>query len=166
MWFVPDFLRSHMGIQRSQEDAWTMEMRKWEHRPVLVNGTYIEPLSVAEGGKFNAPHQEYPKTVYKMEAADGGPRVGDYDTVHDASEESRANSRGYFSDQHDAIRRLEAQQLEFATLAANRVYHERLMSAKARAEAAIVDESTMQHLPVIPETPITRRGRKPKTAQE
>jgi hypothetical protein len=57
-----------------------------------------------------------------------------------------------------------AQQLEFARLAANRAHTERWMSDKARAEAREIDESTIEHLPVIPETPIKKRGRPAKSA--
>jgi len=34
------------------------------------------------------------------------------------------------------------------------------MSGKAKAEAAAIDETTMQHVPVIPETPIHRTPKK------
>lgn len=152
-----------MGIQRSQEDSWTKEMQKWEHRPVLVNGTYIEPIPMDLGGKLNAPHQEYPKMIYKAEEADGGPRLSAQILVHSELEEQNQCSRGWSVTPQAAIDQIGINQREFAKLAANRAYQERLMSPHARAEAAIVDEATIQHVPVIPEKPRTKRGRKPKS---
>ncbi len=145
-----------MGIQRSQEDSWTREMAKWEHRPVLVNGTYVEPIPFAEGGRAGAPHQEYPKMLYRAESADGGPKIADYRIVPDSGMEAVALGQGWHVRQEDAIEAVHAHQRELAELAANRVYHERRMSDNARAEAAAVDETTAQHLPEIPETPIRR----------
>lgn len=128
-------------------------MQKWEHRPVLVNGTYIEPIPIEQGGKLNWPHQEYPKMLYKADAFDGGHRISEMITVHTANEEAMQLGRGYSVTQQQAIDRVAANQLELAKLAANRAYNERLMSANARAEAAAVDEATMQHLPEIKEKP-------------
>ncbi len=157
-----------MGIQRSQEDAWTREMAKWEQRPVLVNGTYIEPIPYEQGGKGGMPFQPYPKMLYRAESADGGPRICDTTIVQDEGQERVALGQGWSDGQEAALAAVTAQQLELAKLAANRAYQDRWMSEKARAEAAAVDEQTMQHLPAIPETPIkTRRGRgpnKPKPA--
>lgn len=141
-------------------------MRKWEHRPVLVNGTYVEPLPMDQGGKQNFPHQEYPKMLYRAESADGGPRIADMITVQGPVEEAQQCGRGFSVTQEEAIKQLAAQQLEFAKLAANRAYLEKRMSPNAQAEAAALDETTMQHLPEIPAQPITRRGRKPAALKQ
>lgn len=151
-----------MGIQRSQEDAWTKEMAKWEHRPVLVNGTYIEPIPIEHGGKKDAPFQAYPKMLYRAELADGGYRIAEFEIVKDEAGERIACGQGYAPTQEQALAQAEARQLEIAKLAANRVANERWMSDKAKAEAQAVDESTVNHLPEIPETPIKRRGRPKK----
>lgn len=148
-----------MGIQRSQEDAWTKEQAKWEHRPVLVNGTYVEPIPFSAGGKGNAPFREYPKAMYRAESADGGPRINGMITVDDEQQERMQVSNGWSASQTDALDRVAAQNLEFARLAANRAYNDKWMSEAARAEAQAVDERTMQHLPSIPTTPIKKRGR-------
>ncbi len=137
-------------------------MRKWEHRPVLVNGTYIEPIPFEQGGKGNAPHQEYPKAMYQAERANGGPRISAFQLANDSWHQGVLEGQGWHHRQEDAIAGLEKQELEYAKLAANRAYNERVMSPNAKAEAAKVDESTMQHVPVIPETPKKPRGR-PKT---
>ncbi len=155
-----------MGIQRSQEDSWTQEMRKWEHRPVLVNGTYIEPLEIEKGGKKDFPHQEYPKAMYRAERADGGPRICDFQIAQSEGHQQLMESQGWHARQEDAIAGIHAQDLEFAKLAANRAHTERWMSPKAQAEAQAIDEATIQHVPEIPRTPIKKRGRPVKMGDE
>lgn len=154
-----------MGILRSQEDSWTQEMAKWEQRPVVVGGTLVEPIPFTAGGHGNMPFAAYPKALYRAEAADGGPRISGYKTVPDASAEALAKGQGWFETQEAALADVPRRQRELATLAANRAHNERWMSEAAKAEAATHDEQTMQHLPVIPETPIKRRGR-PATVKE
>lgn len=153
-----------MGIQRSQEDSWTKEMAKWEMRPVLVGGTYIEPIPFAQGGRAGAPHQEYPKAMYRAEMADGGPRISDYKTVPDAWQEDVAKGQGWHARQEDAIQAVHDRLRELATIAANRAAQDKWMSPHAQAEAAAADESTMQHLGEIPETPIRRMQPKEPTS--
>lgn len=156
-----------MGIQRSQEDSWTKEMAKWEQRPVLVAGTYIEPLSIADGGRKGAPFAEHPKMLYRAESADGGPRIAATKIAADEQAERIAIGQGWSASQEEAIDAVHAQHREFARLAAERANTERWMSSKAQEEAAAVDESTMEHIPSIPETPIRRGpGRPPKQQQD
>lgn len=152
-----------MAISRTQEDSWTKEMAKWEQRPVMVNGTYIEPIPVAMGGRGGADRTEYPKMVYRAESADGGPRIAGFKVVANEAEERLVCGQGYASTQEQAIARVHEQQREFARLAANRVHNDRWMSDKAKAEAQAADESTIEHLPAIPETPV--RKRRTKTAE-
>lgn len=152
-----------MGIQRSQEDSWTKEMAKWEQRPVLVGGTYIEPVPFEDGGRGGAPHQEYPKMLYRGESADGGPRISAHKIVHDSNQEAVACGQGWSVTQEGALSGVAAHELEMAKLAANRAHQDRWMSQKAKDEAQAVDEQTMQHLPEIPETPIRRGPGRPKT---
>jgi hypothetical protein len=148
-----------MGIQRSQEDSWTREMRKWEQRPVLVNGTYIEPIPFAEGGRGGAPHQEYPKMLVKADYVNGTAQMVDYVIVKNEGEELLQLGNGWSLTQQDAIENIAKRQLELATLAANRAHNDRWMSDKAKAEAAAYDETKAEHVPAIPETPIKPRGK-------
>lgn len=150
-----------MGIQRSQEDSWTKEVAKWEHRPVLVNGTYIEPIPVASGGKGGAPFQEYPKMLYQADEADGGPRISRTKLVDNEQAERMSCGSGWSVTQEGAIDQIHARHLEMATAAAQRAHTEQWMSPKAKAEAQAVDESTMQHVGSIPETPIKKRRGRP-----
>lgn len=154
-----------MAISRTQEDSWTKEMAKWEQRPVMVNGTYVEPIPYEQGGRMGAPITEYPKMIYKAESFDGGPRISAHKIVGDESAERIAIGQGWSLTQEQALERVHANQLEMAKLAANRAHNEKWMSDKAKAEAQAVDESTIAHLPSIPETPIKARrkpGPKPK----
>lgn len=151
-----------MSIQRSQEDNWTREMAKWEQRPVLVQGTFVQPIPVAEGGKGGFEPTEYPKMLYRGESADGGPRIAQTKIVHDSLGESVALGQGWDVTQEAALANVEKRQLELAKAAANRAYQDRWMSGKAQAEAQAVDEATIQHLGEIPRTPVKPRGRPPK----
>lgn len=151
-------------IARTPQDGWTQEMAKWEHRPVYVNGAYIEPIPVANGGRLGADLAEYPKMIYQAESADGGPRVSGCKIVHDSQQEAVALGQGWHLSQEQAIAGVHARHLELARQAANRVHNEQWMSDKAKAEARDADESTMQHLPVIPVTPVRKRRTKAEMA--
>lgn len=146
-----------MGIARTQDDAYVKEMQKFEHRDVFLNGTFIQAVPMSEGGKKDAPLSEYPKMLYRAESFDGGPRISGTKIVSDESAERLACGQGWALTQEQAIARVHENQLEMARLAANRVHNEQWMSEAAKKEAAAVDESTMQHLPSIPETPILKR---------
>lgn len=135
-------------------------MAKWEQRPVLVNGTYVEPIPVAEGGHGGMPFHEFPKMLYRGESADGGPRIAGMLVVRDEAEQGVQLGRGWSLSQAEAVAAVEAQQLEFARLAANRVHNDRLMSAKALEESQAYDETKVAHVPAIPDTPIKRRVKK------
>lgn len=77
-----------------------------------------------------------------------------------------AEVRGFvYGGQGKALDAYDAQQADYAKLAANRAYQERHMGEKARAEAAAFDDSTDEHVPVIPETSIKRRGRPRKVTE-
>ena len=146
-----------MAIHRAPEDAYVKEQAKWERQSVMINGTYIEAVPVSQGGRKDFPLTEYPKALYRAESADGGPRISGYREVADEGQERLAKGQGWHESQEEALEAVTAQELEYARLAANRAHNDRWMSQKARDEAAVVDEATMQHLPSIPETPILKR---------
>lgn len=154
-----------MAIARAQEDAWTKESAKWEQRDVMIGGTYVQAIPYTEGGRKDAPYEEYGtsgKMLYKAESAPGGSRISGFRVVKSEAEELMARGQGWHPKQEEAIAAVGAQELEYAKLAANRAHNDKWMSDKAKAEAQAVDESTMRHLPVIPETPIKRRVRRTK----
>lgn len=135
-------------------------MAKWEMRPVFVNGSYIEPKSVADGGRAGADPAEFPKMLYRGESAAGGPQIAGWTLAHDESQERVLQGQGWCVKQEDALSNVHKQQQEFARLAANRAHNDRMMSGKAQDEARRIDESTIEHLPSIPETPIRKRRTK------
>lgn len=174
-----------MGIRHDQTSAYIQERRKWEIRPTVVDaqwissqiidgvkragfmdGTYIEPIPIEQGGHANWPYQEYPRWVFKAKRADGGPVVdvlnGGGMIVHTEQEHHREKNRGWCDTQEEAIAAIRQEDREWAKLAAERNHEVRRMSPKAQAEVAAVDEANSNHVPVIPETPIKKRGRPAK----
>lgn len=149
-----------MAIHRTPQDSYTQEMRKWESRPVFVNGAYIEPIPVSEGGRGGAERTEYPKMLYKAQSADGGPRISGFHVVNDSGSEALARGQGWNVSQEAAIEAVHANHREMARLAANRVHNERWMSDAAKAEAREADEATIEHLAVVPPKPIKKRVRR------
>lgn len=149
-----------MGILRGPEDNYVKEMAKWEQNLVIINGTPIQPIPFSEGGRGGMPRQEYPKMLYKADSFDGGPRISGTHLVHDEGQERIAIGQGWSVRQEDALSDVGRRHLENAKLAAERAATERWMSDAARAEAAAVDESTIEHVPVIPVTPIRAKGTK------
>lgn len=149
-----------MSIHRAPEDAYVKEQAKWERQSVMLNGTYIEAVPMDKGGRKDFPLTEYPKMLYRAESFDGGPRISDTIIAESDGHERQLCASGWSVGPEAAIAAVEAQQLEFARLAANRAHNDKWMSEAARKESAAVDESTMQHLPSIPETPIVRRQTK------
>ncbi len=146
-----------MGIFRSPEDGWTKEMAKFEQRDVIVGGTLVQAIPYVDGDRKDAPFAEYPKMLYRAESEMGGPKVSGFKVVKSEGEELVACGQGWFNRQEEALADVGRRQLELATLAANRAHNEKWMSEKSRAEAASIDESTMEHMPEIPVTPIARR---------
>ena len=69
-------------------------------------------------------------------------------------------ARGFRDTPLEALAQYEAEQLEFATLHAEREYEKRhTLSPNAVAEVERVEaERPSDHLPTIPETPVKRRG--------
>lgn len=146
-----------MSIERTQTDPWIKEMQKWETQPTVINGSLINPIPFSEGGRGGAPRTEYPKMLYRAEAADGGYRISGSKIVDHEAAERIACGQGWSVTQEEALEQGPIRQRELATLAANRAHNDKWMSPAAQAEARTADESTMQHVPAIPETPIQKR---------
>lgn len=121
--------------------AYAEEMRKHEQH----YGPFGEP-----GNPY--AYREYPTMLYKAKSAN--PHNAEFESVqaHDDVERERYERQGFvYGGKAAAIEALQKQEREFAELAANRALTDRRMSEQAQAEAARVDESTVRHLPVIPE---------------
>jgi hypothetical protein len=148
-----------MGIQHAQQSAYVKEMQKWESRPVMIGDTMIMPLPASQGGRADLPHQQYPRMLYRAVRANGGPQIAGHITVESEREQAYQESHGWHDGQEKAIKAIHDEDLEFARLAANRAHQEKNMSPNAKAEAAAIDESTIQHQPVIPEQSRPKVGR-------
>jgi len=151
-------LGEHPSIEIPQSTEYAKEMRRWE----ALHTRYGPP-----GRPYQ--FQEFPKVLYKCESVSGkGIQPTESFTVHDEDQERNLNSRGFFplAEAHERAKR---QQTEHGILAAEREYqiqHNRL-SEKAVAEVRAAEaEHGARHLPDVPETPIKKRGRKPKAVAE
>jgi hypothetical protein len=88
----------------------------------------------------------------------GGAPIIEHYIVSDENEERNMRSRGFVRGPDNAVKELEASEQSVAIAAAERAAADRRMSAKAQAEAAAVDESTIYHIGDMPETPIHKKG--------
>ncbi len=160
------------GIRYSPASAHSKEMAKWEMKPLAdgsVTQSMIDAARRAGEHKGVWEHSEYPKAMVKAEQTPNGIKLVDLaKSAHSEIEERNFLSRGYRMTASEAIALVEAQNTEVAEAAANRAFHDRRMTATARAEAEAIDGSTARHLGEIPveRVPPKKRGRKPKIAVE
>ncbi len=156
------------GIRYSPASAHSKELAKWEMRP-LPEGSVTQGMidsarrAGVHQGNFESP--EYPKAMYKAEQTINGIRLVDLSqSARSDVEERNLKSRGYRCSSDEALALVEQQNVEVAEAAANRAFHDRRMTATARAEADAADAATARHLGEIPaeRVPPKRRGRKPK----
>lgn len=147
-----------MGIVYSQESAYAKEMTKWEAKDGVL-GPGLRPYV----------KREYPMMLHKAAVLPkGGIDIVSTAVVNTDRERQQLEHQGFRATPLDAIDALEAEQLEHATLAAERE-HEKThkLSPKARAEVtAAEDAAGSVHLPTIAETPVRRRGRPKHKAEE
>ena len=149
-----------MAVVHAPESAIGKELWKWDHTT-----TETHPLDASIHGMRPTTFQPYPAMGYKV--TERNPITYATAIAGSPREQSSLEDQGFvFGGRQRAVDRYDAQQREFAKLAANRAYTDRHMSEAAQAEAREADAATLEHLPVIPETPIKRRGRKPKAAAE
>ncbi len=138
-----------MSVLWSQESPYAVERRKWET-------THTE-----FGPPGRAPNfTEFPQMLYraKRPPQGGAQPLLEHCIVDDEDQRRNMQSRGFVIGPDHAVQMLEQQEREIATLAAERNFLEARMSPKARAEAVAVDDTTIQHVPEIPRTPIHRKG--------
>lgn len=159
-----------MGVRHGPETGYIQERRRWEQRPTLIDaswipaqvvdgqkragymdGTFVEPLSIEEGGRGPYVYEEYPKMLYLAVSDLGGPRIDRTIVVNDEAEERLQRGQGFHCSQQDALDALAAQHVEFGKLAAERNHELLRMSEKARAEAQAFEEQHATHQPTMPE---------------
>lgn len=137
-----------MGILVSPDSAAAIEQRRWEaqHTPAGPPGRPYE-------------YKPYPAMLYKAGRINNGPLgIVDQVIVEDEQQAANMKSRGYCIGPKEAIEAKEAEQLEFAKLAAERAYDAKnKLSPKAQDEVAVAEAvHGTEHLPSVLETPITR----------
>ena len=143
----------HKTISLPQSTDYAKEMARWEAFP-------------SQWGAAGRPYQfrEYPKLMYKAEFVPGkGTQVADRHTVNDEHEERNMLSRGFHPTLQASFDAIRLQQTEHGKLAAE-MNHEikqgRISPAAAAEVEAAREEFGARHMPVVPETPVKRRGRK------
>jgi hypothetical protein len=135
-------------VEWSKDSEYSKERRRWESE-------------THEYGPPGRPYvyRPYPAMVLKaVRPSSGGPPRFEQEIAHSEDEEANLRQRGFVRGPGAALAQLEASERETATLAAERAYVERRMSPQAQEEARQVDESTLEHVPVIEQQPIRRKG--------
>jgi hypothetical protein len=136
-----------MPILHSPESAYAQEAAKWEMFPNQYSPTPGRPFV----------QQDYPKMLHMGGHDVNGRRaITHHVVVGSPREEQEQIARGYFVRQEDAIARVEQQDLEIATAAAEENFRVQRMGELARREATAVIDAAGEHLPTMPETPIRR----------
>lgn len=138
-----------MPVIHAPETEFAKEAIKWEG-----HGTPMGP------GLRPYVKREFPAVMYRAARIDGQMMISETEQVESDRHQSNAFSRGFHETPNAAFDAVEAQELEFAKLHAERNFHERRMSPKAQEEASAHDAGRTTHLPSVPETPIPRRQKK------
>ena len=134
-------------ILHSPDSAYAKEMTKWE-----AQGSTMGP------GLRPYVKRDFPMMMHKAGRLSGG-GIGIIDTyIVDEKQHPRYVQSGFRDTPLEAIEAYEAEQLEFAKLAAERNFEVRRMGTHAQAEVATAEAAAgARHLPTIPETPIKPR---------
>lgn len=145
-----------MAMVLPPETEYAKEMRKWEPHHT-------------QWGPPGRPYtkQIYPTRMYKCERGKDGTRTFDGQTAQDEHEQRNLESRGFVvGGQQAALDALDRIEFSHAELHAELNYeakHKLSLSAKAEYESAEAAAGA-RHIAVVPETPIKRKGGRPKKA--
>jgi hypothetical protein len=148
------------GIRHSPAEPYSMELAKWETRPLPDGSVTQEMIDDArrEGVHHGAfEYREFPKMLYKATQTPNGIKLTDQQIVDSLVQQRNLESRGFRASQEEALQVVEDANQAAAVGAAERAFSDRKMSAKAQAEAEALDHSTSRHLGEIPEAPIKKR---------
>lgn len=145
-----------MGVLHSPESNYSKEVVKWEAQR-SEHGHGLRPYV----------YRPYPTMMYLAGPPSGG--LGAITVIDDVivgsdTEAASYHQRGFREKPLEAIDAYEAQQLEFARLAANLDYQKKnTLSPAAAAEVTAAQEAHNGHLPGVPSTPIKPRTRDKET---
>ena len=137
-----------MAILHSPDSAYAKEMTKWE-----AQGSTMGP------GLRPYIFRQFPMMMHLAGSLpQGGLGILEQVIVEDEEAATRAHGMGFRDTPLNALDAYQAQQLEYAKLAAERNYERRRMSPQANAEIdRAEDVAGAVHLPSVPVTPIKRR---------
>jgi hypothetical protein len=141
-----------MAVEHGKDSNYAKEMRKWEAHHT-------------EFGPPGRPYvfHDYPVRMYRAFRGAESRLLFESFQAGDDLERRNFESRGFRAGQAAAFDALQATELEAAKLAAEINFEARRMSGTAQIEIERAQAAAgARHLPSIPETPIKRRGRKPK----
>lgn len=149
-------------INYAPESEHAQEMAKWEMRPTReVPQDMIDAARRAGTHHGAFDHHEYPKAMYIADQTPNGIKLRDERmTAHSITEEQNLKSRGYRVTAQEAFDAVDRSNFDLAVAAAERNYHEKGMSEKARKEADKADRATAAHVGEVPVTPIPPRRKK------
>ena len=130
------------AIQINPASGYAVEMRKWE-------STFTQ---------FGPPgrqwtYEEYPRAMFLAGHPPGRPgkvEITDWREAHNDSERTALENAGYDASQERAITKQEERDREMARAAAESNFADRLMSVKALAEKAEVEDATASHVADVP----------------
>lgn len=160
------------GVMHSPASNWAKEMACWETVPRADGSVTQQMIDTARRagvhhGTFD--HQEFPKAMYHATQTPTGIKLDTEPdgrlasvSAHSPEEQRNLESRGFASSQAGAIAVVEEANQAAAVAAANRAFHDRRMTAAARAEAEAIDSRVARHLGEIPEA--RRPGRRKRIA--
>lgn len=150
-----------MGVIHAPETGYSKERVKWE-----AQGTEMGP------GLRPYVYHPYPAMIYKAGRPSNGMGahiIEEQIVVGSEQEFEGYRSRGFRATPLEAIEYLDKLRDECAVLNAELNFEQKnRLSEKAAAEvdaAREVHVGPSRHLPMVPETPIKRRGRKPAVAK-
>ena len=144
-----------MSVLVAPETRYGIEMWRWDHTDSETN-----PFDPTVKGMRPTHPQQLPEMMYR--ATQKNPWLFDKEVASTEPERDNLRSRGFVSGgPARAAEHYDAQQQEFAVLAAHRNFEDRNMSDKAKAESNAAEQASSTHLPTIEPKPV-KRGRKPK----
>ncbi len=148
---------------------------------VYVDGHWVSTESGMgkELAKWNKPYEfkQFPLMLYRAQRLPGSGKWVTSDPTNEAFtlscqrvvrseaelEAAKREGVGWSDSPQSAIEWALGLEKEISNAAAERAYQDRNMSEKAKAESASAEGENFGHLPEIPEKPVARRGRPPKT---
>lgn len=145
-----------MGVVHSPDSGFAKEMAKWN----FYHSEFGPP-----GRQF--VQKDYPARLYKAVRGSNGAIRFEGVTVGDEDERDRSERLGFvWGGQGEALKALEASELEIAKLAANLNYQAARMSPGAAADIGAAQAAAgARHLGEVPAAPVKRGRGRPKKAE-